>query len=298
MEHLISLVDSLAWPATVLALFYMLREPLRSLLPFVESIKYKDGEVKFRKGLKEARAEAIESKIELKPSPEEKEEINQLLNISPSSAIVESWKEIEIAARDKIQELVKDKKIIFKSQRNPLSHLQMTGALIPSTARAIRDLESLRNQAAHTRDLQISKESTLEYVTLARAITKQIIGITELPKQKLTVLTLLILEYTHIIDTGKYNHIRIEDIHTQIENKNIIEFLRNETAGDSDFSLFTEEGPYSEYLTYYSEQMYQLYGGYAGNERHKWGIENSGICLLVAWTNELIQQGSGWHPYE
>jgi hypothetical protein len=44
--------------------------------------------------------------------------------------------------------------------------------------------------------------------------------------------------------------------------------------------------------------MYQMYGGYAGNERRKWGIENLGLCLLLAWTNEIIQQGSGWYPSE
>lgn len=298
MEHFVSLIDSIAWPATILVIFYMLRNPLKALLPFVENFKYKDLEVTFRKGLEEARAEAEESKIELKPSSEEKEEIYQLLEISPSSAIVESWKEIEIAAREKITQLVKDKDVLFKAQRRPLSHLEITGALIPSTARAIRDLESLRNKAAHTRDLKLSKDNILEYVTLAKAITKQISAITELPKQKLTVLTLLILEFNHLIDTGKYNYISIDEIHRQIENKSIVEYLRKETAGDSDFSMFTADGHYSEYLAYYSEQMYQLYGGYAGNERRKWGVENSGLCLLVAWTNELIQQGSGWHPYE
>ena len=161
---------------------------------------------------------------------EEKEEIYRLVEISPSAAVVESWKEIELAAKDKVVELVKNTESLQKIQRRPLSHLELSGALIPSTARAIRDLESLRNQAAHTRDLKLSKENLLEYVVLARAITKQIRAITELPKQKLSVLTLLIAELNHLIDTGQYSHISIEDVHTQIENKNIIEYLRNETA--------------------------------------------------------------------
>lgn len=275
----------------------MLRKPISSLLPFVENVKYKDLEVKFRKGLEEVRAEAEESGIEFKSTSEEKEEIYRLVEISSSSAIVESWKEIEITARDKINQLVKDKVGLQKAQRRPLAHLELTGALIPSTAQAIRELQHLRNQAVHTKELQLSKESILEYVTLAKAIAKQIGAITELPKQKLTVLTLLILEFNHLIDTGKYNHISIQDIHTQIENKNIVDYLRNETVGDSDFSMFTSEGPYSDYLEYYHEQMYQLYGEYAGNERRKWGVGNLGLCLLVAWTNELIQQGSGWYPY-
>jgi hypothetical protein len=132
---------------------------------------------------------------------------------------------------------------------------------------------------------------------LAKAIAKQISAITELPKQKLQVLTLLIMEFNHLIDTGKYNHISIEDIHKTIENKNIIEYLSNETSGDSDFSLFLKEGSlYSNYVKYYHEQMYNIYCASAGDERRKWRVENSGLCLLVAWTNEIIQHGSGWHP--
>ncbi len=298
MENLINLIDSTIWPFTILVMFFALKKPLKAMLPFVENVKYKDLEVKFRKSLEEVRAEAEESGIELKSSSKEKEEIHQLLEISPSLAIVEAWKDLEISAREKTIQLVKDEKVLSKIQRHPLSHLQRTGAFIPSTARAIRDLESLRNQAVHTKDLKLSKESVKEYITLAKAITKQINAITELPKQKLTVLTLLILEFNHLIDTGKYESITIEDIHQAIEEKNIIEYLHEKTVNDSDFSMFIEGGSYSEYLVYYYEQIYQLYGGYAGSERKKWGVENSGLCLLVAWTNELIQQGAGWHPYE
>jgi hypothetical protein len=44
--------------------------------------------------------------------------------------------------------------------------------------------------------------------------------------------------------------------------------------------------------------LQSIYGGYAGQERRKWGIENKGLCLLVAWTMEIIQQGSGWQSNE
>jgi hypothetical protein len=38
------------------------------------------------------------------------------------------------------------------------------------------------------------------------------------------------------------------------------------------------------------EGLQQLLGGYAGEERRKWGVEHNGLCLLVAWVTELIQQ--------
>jgi hypothetical protein len=39
-----------------------------------------------------------------------------------------------------------------------------------------------------------------------------------------------------------------------------------------------------------NSELKSILGGYAGDERRKWGVENSGLCLLLAWTNELIQQ--------
>ena len=36
--------------------------------------------------------------------------------------------------------------------------------------------------------------------------------------------------------------------------------------------------------------LQELRGGYDGSERRKWGIENNGLCLLIAWVNELAQE--------
>ena len=298
MDSLIKLLDVVIWPGIVLAIIFMLRKPIRSLLPFVENIKYKDFEVKFRKDLDQIKEDVKESGIELKTEIDERAEIHKLVEISPGSAILEAWEELETSARKKVEELA-PKETNFKNiLHRPISYLEYTGALPPSTARALRELQSLRNQSAHSAEIKITKESAIEYASLAKAILKQIESIRELPRIKLTALTLLILELNHLIDSGKYSQITIEDVHKAIEQKRIIPFLKETTQGDSDFSLFGPEGPYSAFVGYYHEQMYQIYGGYAGNERRKWGIENLGLCLLLAWTNEIIQQGSGWYPSE
>ena len=33
-----------------------------------------------------------------------------------------------------------------------------------------------------------------------------------------------------------------------------------------------------------------LLGTYGDNPRRKWGIQSNGLCLVLAWTNELIQR--------
>jgi len=298
MEHFIKLLDVVIWPSAVLILSFMLRKPIKSLLPFVENIKYKDLEVKFRKGLDQIKEEAKEAGIELKPEIGEKTEIYRLVEVSPSSAIIESWQELEISARRKVEELAPSEAKFKNLLQRPIAYLEYTGALTPSTARAIRELQSLRNQTGHATDIKITKDDAIEYASLSKAILKQIEAIRELPRIKLTALTLLILKLNHLIDSGKYNTITIEDAHKAIEEKRIIPFLAEITKGDSGFSLYSGDGPYASFVNYYHEQMYQIYGGYAGNERRKWGIENLGLCLLLAWTNEIIQQGAGWYPDE
>jgi hypothetical protein len=296
MSNLIKLLDVLVWPGIVLIIAFMLRKPIKALLPFVENIKYKDFEVKFRKDLDQVKEEAQEAGIEIQTEIGDQTEIYKLIELSPTSAILEAWKELEISAKHKVKELAPRETTFRNLLQRPIAYLEHTGALIPSTARAVRDLQSLRNQAAHSKELKLTKEDAIEYVSLSKAILKQIEAIRELPRIKLTALTLLILELNHLIDSGKYNNISIQDVHAAIEQKRIIPYLKEKTKGDSDLSLYGEDGPYAGFVEYYHEQMYQIFGGYAGNERRKWGVENLGLCLLLAWTNEIIQQGAGWYP--
>lgn len=56
--------------------------------------------------------------------------------------------------------------------------------------------------------------------------------------------------------------------------------------------LFTEQG-LGDFERAYEEKMNQIYNAYAGDERRKWGVQNLGLCLVLAWTNEIIQWGEG-----
>lgn len=102
-------------------------------------------------------------------------------------------------------------------------------------------------------------------------------------------LTLLILELNAALDTGKYDDIALEPVSRAIERKQVFAFLK---ANVEDVGNY----PRAELQAEISEALYRIWGGYAGNERRKWGVQNRGLCLLIAWVNEIIQQGSGWSP--
>ena len=105
---------------------------------------------------------------------------------------------------------------------------------------------------------------------------------------KLVNLTYLVLELNAAIDSGRYGDLSPEEVKNHIEGGDIIPWTRERLGEGIDLSLL-DEGTAREI----TEGLQRILGGYSGNERRKWGIENRGLCLLLAWANELIQQ-RGW----
>jgi len=108
---------------------------------------------------------------------------------------------------------------------------------------------------------------------------------------EVTALTLLILHINHLIDTGKYNDISIEDVHHAIESKRVLKFLKERAGNDIDLSVHLNKNTYGDFETYYEEKLNDIYSAYKGYENKKWGVSRLGLCVLLAWTNEIIQQG-------
>jgi hypothetical protein len=293
MEHLIQLLDVLVWPSVVLFVIFVFRGSLQELFSFIEKIKYKDFEVSFHNRLKKIPEEVG---FDLENLPEGDVRFVKLLEASPSAAVMEAWIDIESAARKKVQELAPTKTTFRNILQRPVLYLEHIGALTPSTAKALRELQALRNDVAHTRDRELSKEDALSYISISAAMLKKIESITDLPKIKLTALTTLIFELNSLIDSGKFKHVTIDDVYAVIRDKRIIPFLDELTNGHGTIGFFQGDGPYSSFVDYYHDRMEQMHNAYSGNHRRKWGVENFGLCLLLAWTNELVQQGSGWYP--
>ncbi len=97
-------------------------------------------------------------------------------------------------------------------------------------------------------------------------------------------LTSVVLQLNAVIDSGDYDGISLEDVKDHIRQGDIVRWLQ-EHAPDADLSLLSDDD-----VREYGEMLAAIDGGYAGSERKKWGVEKKGLCLLLAWTNELIQQ--------
>jgi hypothetical protein len=96
-------------------------------------------------------------------------------------------------------------------------------------------------------------------------------------------LTYLIFGLNGLVDHGF--DVTIAEVHDHIEGGNLFAWLRRKFAGHIDLSIHD--------LT--SEQeivlgLQDILCGYRGQERRKFGVEHNGLCLLIAWTAELIQR--------
>jgi len=101
---------------------------------------------------------------------------------------------------------------------------------------------------------------------------------------RLTNLTYIALELNAALDTGKYDDIPMQEASRHIEAGDIVPWLRDNVE-DADLGLLV-----GDLAGEYQSALADIYTANAGRERRKWGVERRALCLLIAWTNELIQQ--------
>jgi len=102
---------------------------------------------------------------------------------------------------------------------------------------------------------------------------------------KIGYLTMMVLNLNALVDAHRHEGVSLHDAKRHIGAKTVFSWLEGTFGRDVDFSLFD-----ADTRARISDELQNLMHGYAGDEHRKWGIQNNGICLLIAWTNELIQQ--------
>ena len=100
---------------------------------------------------------------------------------------------------------------------------------------------------------------------------------------RLSSLTYIITELNALIDTGRHN-ISLAEVKKHIQAGDILQFIVVNTERDIDLSALSPEQE-----TEIVAGLQDILTTFDGTERLKWGIENNGLCLVLAWVNELIQ---------
>lgn len=106
---------------------------------------------------------------------------------------------------------------------------------------------------------------------------------------RITNLTFLAFYINSAIDTGKYSDITFKEVADKIKAGSIFEFLQNRLVGDIDLSIL-DESKRKELLSEWQDLLAAV------STRRKFGIENNGLCLLVAYLLEGIQRRQDRNP--
>lgn len=168
-------VASIAWPASVFASFFLFRRHLISLLPLLR-LKHKDLEISFRLDRAEIQAATLPAAPTIEasqPTPEERGRFEQVADISPRAAILETRTEIEEAVRSFARSIG----IVTPRVSSLLGLtrlLRSSGALGANTSALLDDLRVVGNNAAHDSNTVISREEALRYRALADQVIAQL----------------------------------------------------------------------------------------------------------------------------
>ena len=184
LTFIATIIGSLAWPATLLVAIFMMRRPIAELLPSLRRLKYKELEVDFGKELEkiEAVMDTVEVKakpkgelpVEVEPEPLPKtrtELLERLAELSPSAAILESWRNVE-----RTLDIYFSRRGIERprSGQTILGHLDYDPNFPPQLVSAYQELRLLRNRATHDQE-NLTAEHAKEFSALADRLTYALI---------------------------------------------------------------------------------------------------------------------------
>lgn len=167
-EFISNLIESLAWPLTIIIGLFILRKPIRIIISSLKYFKYGDVELQFSEGIKR-----LEKKVNSEMSDGKntqnivkfKDRVFEIIKISPKYAIIEVWKEIEIEINRIIIE--KKIKIELKDKNKPIKLIEILfqkKIIEKSQADIIIEMRKLRNEAAHYEKAEITGDIALRYL--------------------------------------------------------------------------------------------------------------------------------------
>ena len=297
MDLFVRLLEILVWPVVVVLLFLRLRKPIEDLFRGLKRFKFKDFENDI-KTLEQVREDIeIESNIRVAPTAD-RSGLHPVVGTSPALAVMEAWNDLEGSAKNKAEEILPNHETFRDPLRRPFDYLNYKGVLSPTIASAVRDLREMRNRAARAENEAVSEDYASQFLGVVDLIKGQIDTITATSNIKLAALTSLIMELNKLIDSREFDSVTIDEVCDWIRNKEIVRSLAGRAEGKADLRPYMDNGPYADSMAFYHEQMNILLLDRPGGHRRHRDIENLGLCLLLAWTSQLVQDGSGWRPKE
>lgn len=281
-----------SWPVAVLIIFLCLRQPVIRLLTKLRSVKTPWGEL----ALSESQAAA--KRLQSKFGNENDSHVDvQAIEEEPLKVIQRTWNSLETLALQIYVELSRKDSHPGISNTKALAFFEHSGALSLEAQQTLSDLRWVHNQMISNPEKYVSSSVVKDFVSATEFITEQLNAITAFPSVDLCYLTFLVSIYVEQLDKGQSAHISRERVWKHVEDSTIVEFiLKNvndyyRSTTKRILELPADEQNFGDWYTKYLQALSNASG--VGLS-----LSDNGWSLLIAWTNEIIQQGGGWLPRE
>jgi len=175
MEFTLLAMDKLIWPATLICVLLILREPLRLLLPFAQSIKFKEFEVSFSQELDQVSEQASQALPKYHPpaTPNKSQRLIQNAGFLPNQSILEAWKSVDASAQTLLlsqqPHIIIPEKLRYKFMGEHLLQLQL---ITQKQANLFHELRQLRNKVAHAKNFSVNSALAVQYIELCLALVE------------------------------------------------------------------------------------------------------------------------------
>ena len=167
-----NIIESLAWPMTVLVVLALFRKELSSLFGRIRKGQFGDATLEF-----EATVAAVEEMVQEKRGARKAAHVpariedRGLAEADPRGAVIKAWLEVESQARSALQRKgLLDSRGIVGNRLNELAKL--SDDLNDQDLTVFRALQVMRNKSVNDHDFRPSSESVLAYMTLAKDLSE------------------------------------------------------------------------------------------------------------------------------
>jgi len=174
LQFFSSLIGSLAWPAAVVFIAFLLKGPLSKLIPRVRGLKYGDLHVDIAEQLEEVK-EQVTAAGEAQDAEVKDPSIGfrSLAEADPRAAILSAWIPVEV----ELNELAKKGGVELvpgMSTHKLLIPLEKQGLLNRSLIEKIAKLRHIRNAALHVTEQVLSFEDAMSMAEMCSLLTAQL----------------------------------------------------------------------------------------------------------------------------
>lgn len=172
LQFFSSVISSIAWPAAVVGLAYLMRNPLANLLPLIRTLKYKDLQIDIGEQL-EAVKEQVgeESDTPAAPAEEPPLSFKALALADPRAAVLSAW----IPVETELNEI--SEKLGLNNRRSPLmliDALRREGVVDILTFETLDKLRRIRNSAVHAAGESVSFDDAISMAEMCQWVNAQL----------------------------------------------------------------------------------------------------------------------------